>query len=100
MDNMIEQFTKQLNAVVEDRVARFRKAFQELQDSVAALRLKPEDFPEAQKLGIDTANAQIVMDAAMHQLLPPEIFQFFADYEAARQRDLAAKSNVQTRQRT
>lgn len=92
--DMTAQFVKQIDAVVQDRIARFRNAFRELQESVAATRLKPEDFPEAQALGIDTANTQIVMDNAMRQLLGAEIFQFFADYESARQRDLKAKSNV------
>jgi len=82
-----ELFTKQMKAIVESRIARAHAAFRELQAALDATRLKPDDFPEARALGIDTSNAQLVMDNELRQYLSPEIFKFIEGYEAARARD-------------
>lgn len=88
-----EIFTKQITDIVEERVARVRKAFDELKLALSGTLLTPEDFPEAKARGVNTSNAQAVMDFALRKYLGPEVFKFVSDCATAHQRDLAAKAS-------
>lgn len=88
-----ELYTKQITAAVDERVARVRNAFAELQSAISTTRLTPEDFPEAKARGMDTSGAQAVMDYSLRRYLGPEVFKFVSDCAAAHARDLAAKAS-------
>lgn len=91
-EDMTDRFLRQINELADNRVERIITAFRELQAAFAAARLTANDFPEARAMGIDTSGTQVVVDNALRQRLGREVFAFVEGYEAARQRDLAAKN--------
>lgn len=94
-----ERVERKILRTLKERAFRVDRAFHELMAAVSATHLTPEDFPEATALGLDVLHWQKVMDGMMGQYLGQEVLRFFAEYEEARQRDLAAKASVWNRRR-